>query len=93
MPRARSPRSTQPDRKSECESYFGARSCLSFAVIAALGTGGAAVAQQPIEDVTVTGTRVRQTDGMATPVPVTVVTPDELSTFEPGGTIAEQLDA
>lgn len=30
---------------------------------------------------------------MATPVPVTVVTPDELSTFEPGGTIAEQLDA
>jgi len=75
------------------KSYFGARSRLCVAVIAALGTGGAALAQQPLEEVTVTGTRVRQTDGMATPVPVTVVTPNELSTFEPGGTIAEQLDA
>jgi len=30
---------------------------------------------------------------MAAPTPVTVVTPEELSSFEPGGTVAEQLDA
>jgi outer membrane receptor protein involved in Fe transport len=41
----------------------------------------------------VTGTRIRATDGMATPTPVTTVTPQELLMFEPGGTVAEQLDA
>ena len=46
-----------------------------------------------IEEITVTGSRIRQTDGMAAPTPVTVVTPEELSSFEPGGTVAEQLDA
>jgi iron complex outermembrane receptor protein len=46
-----------------------------------------------IEEITVTGTRIRVTDGMATPTPVTTITPDELTNFEPGGTVAEQLDA
>jgi len=50
------------------------------------------VSAQGIEEVTVTGTRIRQTDGMVTPVPVTTVSTAELRDFEPGGTIAEQLD-
>lgn len=45
-----------------------------------------------IEEVTVTGTRLRYTNGMLTPVPVTAISPDELSGFEPGATVAEQLD-
>lgn len=46
-----------------------------------------------IEEIRVTGSRIRQTDGMATPTPVTVITPEELASFEPGGTVAAQLDA
>jgi outer membrane receptor protein involved in Fe transport len=48
---------------------------------------------EPLEEVTVTGSRIRGTDGMATPTPVTTITPQELLMFEPGGTVAEQLDA
>ena len=61
-----------------------------------LSTGGkiakAQTVEQP-EEITVTGTRLRRTDGMAEPVPVTTLTPEELQLFEPGSTIAEQLDA
>ena len=46
-----------------------------------------------LEEITVTGSRIRQTDGMAAPTPVTVVTPEELGSFDPGGTVSEQLDA
>src|SRR5690606_37978189 len=46
-----------------------------------------------LEEISVTGTRIRMTDGMAAPTPVTSLTPTELLSFEPGGTIAEQLDA
>ena len=45
------------------------------------------------EEITVTGTRLRRTDGMAEPVPVTTMTTEELELFEPGSTVAEQLDA
>jgi iron complex outermembrane receptor protein len=63
-----------------------------------LGVVGAARAQSVAdsaspEEITVTGTRIRMTDGMAEPVPVTTLTPDELELFAPGGTVAEQLDA
>ena len=58
---------------------------------------GGSAAQTPSdgspEEITVTGTRIRVTDGMAEPVPVTTLTVQELSLFEPGSTIAEQLDA
>jgi outer membrane receptor protein involved in Fe transport len=46
-----------------------------------------------LEEITVTGTRIRATDGMAAPTPVTAITTGELTDFEPGGTVAEQLDA
>jgi hypothetical protein len=68
---------------------------LASAVGLLLAGGGAA--QTPsdgsLEEITVTGTRIRVTDGMAEPVPVTTMTPEELKSFEPGSTIAEQLDA
>ncbi|MDC1529335.1 TonB-dependent receptor [Gammaproteobacteria bacterium] len=46
-----------------------------------------------LEEITVTGSRIRMTDGMAAPTPVTAITPAALTDFEPGGTVAEQLDA
>ena len=58
---------------------------------------GSGAAQAPSdgspEEITVTGTRIRATDGMAEPVPVTTLTTEELAVFEPGSTVAEQLDA
>src|SRR5688500_4225625 len=67
---------------------------LAGAIALLLAAGG--TAQEPgaaLEEITVTGTRIRVTDGMAEPVPVTSLTVEELSAFEPGTTIAEQLDA
>jgi len=65
----------------------------------ALSVATALFSQQPVyaasaevEEVQVTGTRIRNTDGMVTPTPVTSVTTAEIFDFEPGTTIAEQLD-
>ncbi len=61
-----------------------------------VGDGAAqapAQAEQSVEEITVTGTRIRRTDGMAEPVPITTLTTEELQLFEPGSTVAEQLDA
>lgn len=63
----------------------------ALSVAAALATG-VAEAQQSVEEVLVTGTRIRDTDGMVTPVPVTAVRPDEIRDFDPASTMAEQLD-
>jgi outer membrane receptor protein involved in Fe transport len=54
-------------------------------------------AQEPgpdeqLEEITVTGTRIQRTSGFATPVPVTAVTIDEIQSFKPGTTMADQLD-
>jgi outer membrane receptor protein involved in Fe transport len=45
-----------------------------------------------VEEVMVTGSRIRQTSGMVTPVPVTAVTVAELQAYKPEATISEQLD-
>lgn len=45
-----------------------------------------------VEEVVVTGSRVRQSSGMLSPTPVTAVTTDELTNFDPGGTVADQLN-
>jgi iron complex outermembrane recepter protein len=47
---------------------------------------------EAIEEVQVTGSRIRQTDGMVTPVPITAVTTEELVLYNPGGTVSEQLN-
>src|SRR5690606_3084249 len=79
------------------------KTCLSrkklYLTMISLLYAGAAVpalgqsTQPAVEEVSVTGSRIRATDGMAEPTPVTVVTIEELSNFDPGGTVAEQLDA
>ncbi|HHX81800.1 MAG TPA: TonB-dependent receptor plug domain-containing protein, partial [Pseudomonadaceae bacterium] len=68
---------------------------LSVSVALNLAAGGVVAQEQTerVEQITVTGTRIRMTDGMAAPTPVTSVTTAELQTFAPGGTVAEQLDA
>ena len=51
----------------------------------------AAMAQQ-IEEISVTGSRIRAVNGMAEPTPVTAITVDELDNFNPGSTLAAKLD-
>src|SRR5262245_56814386 len=77
------------------------RSKRAIALFAAGSSGfiGTAIAQDPTaapraadEEVIVTGTRVRQTTGMAEPTPVTVMSIGELNELNPGSTLAEQLD-
>ena len=45
-----------------------------------------------VQEVTVTGTRIRQQTGMTTPVPVTTLTTQDLTTLNPGASIGDQLD-
>ena len=51
-----------------------------------------AIAQDDLEEIQVTGTRIRNTDGMVTPTPVTAVTTEEMRDFDPGSSVSEQLD-
>ncbi|MGV3591541.1 MAG: TonB-dependent receptor domain-containing protein [Gammaproteobacteria bacterium] len=46
-----------------------------------------------VEEVRVTGTRIRQSSGFTTPTPVTAVTTAEMFQFEPGNNISRQLNA
>jgi iron complex outermembrane receptor protein len=67
--------------------------CKAIAAIISLGGSVSLYAQDAsIDEITVTGSRIRQTSGMVTPIPVTAVTMPELATFDPGGTVAEQLN-
>src|SRR5690606_16613874 len=45
-----------------------------------------------LEEIQVTGSRIRAVDGMTAPTPVTAMTVSELSDFNPGSTVAAQLD-
>lgn len=67
---------------------------LSIAAISSLSMGSATLAQDndAVEEINITGTRIRQSTGMTTPVPVTAVTMPELTNFDPGGTVSEQLN-
>jgi outer membrane cobalamin receptor len=53
----------------------------------------ASAQQDSLEEVTITGTRIRQTSGFTTPTPVTSITTQEVFNFEPGNNIARQLNA
>ncbi|MDR0779364.1 MAG: TonB-dependent receptor [Pseudomonadales bacterium] len=44
-----------------------------------------------LEEIQITGSRVRVTSGMAAPVPVTAVSMDELSSYNPGSSTVEQM--
>jgi outer membrane receptor protein involved in Fe transport len=65
-------------------------------IIAGGSSGAFAQAQgngQELEEIAVTGTRIRQTSGFTTPVPVTAVTTSELFDLAPSNTVAAQLNA
>ncbi len=48
-------------------------------------------AAEALEEIQITGSRVRTTDGMAAPTPVTAITLTELTDIDPGGIVSEQL--
>ena len=54
----------------------------AIALLLAGGTAAQTPADAALEEITVTGTRIRATDGMAEPVPVTTLTVQELALFE-----------
>lgn len=70
---------------------------ISVAVATILaGMGTAANAQdnaEGLEEIAITGTRIRQTSGFTTPTPVTAISTQEVFQFEPGNNIARQLSA
>lgn len=74
------------------------RTALTTSLLTVIGTG-LPVAQAAdgdeavgVQEVTVTGTRIRQQTGMNTPVPVTTLNTSDLLALKPGGSIGDQLD-
>jgi iron complex outermembrane recepter protein len=77
------------------------RQKLLFSAMAAVFVTGAYAQQAPqtapqdtsLEEIQVTGSRIRNVTSMTTPTPVTAVTQTELQAINPAATAAEQLDA
>jgi iron complex outermembrane receptor protein len=67
-------------------------SAMALSVASAMFTTTAFAADQELEEIQVTGTRIRNTDGMVTPTPVTAVTTAEMRNFDPSSSVSEQLD-
>ena len=67
------------------------KSLLAVSIAAAVSCNSAVQAQDEITEVSITGSRIRMTSGMAAPVPVTVVTPQELQALNPGASTVEQM--
>ena len=63
---------------------------IAIAVAIALAAAQLANAQDELQEVTVTGSRISQANGMTTPTPVTAVSVDELKQMSPGS-IVESL--
>ncbi|HEU4617242.1 MAG TPA: TonB-dependent receptor [Gammaproteobacteria bacterium] len=69
----------------------------SVAVSVSVALTGQAYAQesqqgpQGVEEVTVTGSRIQRTSGFTSPVPVTAVTTEELTQYQPSTTMTDQL--
>ncbi|MEY4641410.1 MAG: hypothetical protein RLZZ227_1404, partial [Pseudomonadota bacterium] len=70
-------------------------STLSAAVTSILAASASTTyAQDPeLEEIQVTGSRIRQNSTFTSPTPVTAVTTEQLFNFEPGNNIARQLSA
>jgi iron complex outermembrane recepter protein len=66
---------------------------LSISALAAIAGGAANAADEAtLEEVTVTGSRIRQEIGMTSPVPVTSIATDDLKAMNPGAALVDQLD-
>ena len=91
---------TTPQKKKGYDKHHRfMQTALATAITAALaGTAIPALAQNQepageLEEITVTGSRITQTSGFTTPVPITSVSTDELFDFDPGNSVSAQLDA
>lgn len=65
-------------------------------IVAGASSGAFAQAQvngQELEEISVTGSRIKQSSGFTTPVPVTAVSPLELFDLAPSSSVAAQLEA
>jgi iron complex outermembrane recepter protein len=60
--------------------------------MAGLSPALAAEGDEALQEVTVTGSRIRLQTGMNTPVPVTTLAPSDLTALNPGASIGDQLD-
>ena len=69
------------------------RQKLLFTAIAAVFVTGAYAQDTGLEEIQITGSRIRNVTSMTTATPVTAITSNELTTFNPGSTVAEQLDS
>ncbi|MES2604727.1 MAG: TonB-dependent receptor plug domain-containing protein, partial [Pseudomonadota bacterium] len=80
--------------KMQHKQHFHARKITQAVLAAILGSTAlfAQAAEEDLEEIMVTGSRIRLQSGMQSPVPVTAITVTELAQFEPENTIAEQLD-
>src|SRR5688572_479633 len=68
-------------------------SALALSIASALFTSNVVLAAaEELEEIQITGTRIRTTDGMVQPTPVTAVTTAEMQNFDPGTSVSEQLD-
>src|SRR5688572_3293438 len=68
-------------------------SALALSIASALFTSNVVLAAaEELEEIQITGTRIRATDGMVTPTPVTAVTTTEMQSFDPASSVSEQLD-
>ena len=74
--------------------HFRARKTLAIAIstITTLTGAGLAQAQEELEEITITGSRIARDVGFESPVPVTALNADELSMFAPGLGVSEQLE-
>src|SRR6476646_10794094 len=69
-----------------------ARTMTGLTMAALAGSSAYAAEETVLQEVTVTGSRIRQETGMTTPVPVTSVTTEDLKLSNPGASLVDQLD-
>lgn len=83
-------------RSKHFKKRASGRIALSAAIAAILASGAApftlAQDDDELEEITVTGSRIARTSNFTAPVPITTVTPGELSNLQPGTTLSAQLD-
>ena len=64
---------------------------IAVSAVVLLASGQVVLAQQEIEEISVTGSRIARDIGFESAVPVTAITHEELKMFDPGQGVAKQL--
>ena len=64
---------------------------VAVSAVVLLASGQVVLAQQEIEEISVTGSRIARDIGFESAVPVTAITHEELKMFDPGQGVAKQL--